>query len=174
MQSCGQKSAARLRVFKVGVEIERKFIVVGQPWQAYEGTYYRQGYLTTDPERTVRVRIAGKKAFLTIKGASSVQGAVRTEFEYPLPLADAEQLLEQLCPQPQIEKTRYCIEHAGHTWEVDVFEGENAGLVIAEVEIASVDEVVELPGWVGPEVTGEERYYNAYLTQQPYTDWVEK
>jgi adenylate cyclase len=153
----------------MGVEIERKFLVIGKPWQAIEGTYYRQGYLTTDPERTVRVRIAGTEGFLTIKGAS--QGASRSEFEYAIPLDEAEQMLKQLCPQPQIEKTRYRIEHAGHTWEVDVFDGVNAGLVITEVELGSVDEKVELPAWVGQEVTGDERYYNAYLTRHPYTNW---
>ena len=153
----------------MGIEIERKFLIVGQPWLEYQGTYYRQGYLTTDPERTVRVRIAGEKGFLTIKGVS--KGSVRSEFEYPLPLQDAEQLLEQLCPQPQVEKTRYCIDYAGHTWELDVFEGANAGLVLAEVEITTVDEQVELPAWVDREVTGDERFYNAYLTRHPYSTW---
>lgn len=153
----------------MATEIERKFLVKGEPWLSEQGTYYRQGYLTTDPERTVRVRVAGSEGFLTIKGAS--KGAARSEFEYPLPLQDAEQMLDQLCPVPQIQKVRYCIEYAGHTWEVDVFEGDNAGLVIAEVELSSADEQVELPAWVEREVTDDERYYNAYLTQHPYALW---
>jgi adenylate cyclase len=155
----------------MGIEIERKFLVKGKPWSALTGTPYRQGYLTTDPERTVRVRIAGECGCLTIKGASS--GLARAEFEYPIPLADAEQLLDQLCPKPQIEKTRYQIVYAGLTWEVDVFTGENAGLVIAEVELEEIDQPVELPAWVGREVTGDRRFFNAYLTRHPYLTWAD-
>ena len=155
----------------MGDEIERKFLVSGEPWRTHVGAYYRQGYLTTDPERTVRVRIAGEQGVLTIKGKSS--GAVRAEFEYPIPLADAEYLLENLCPKPQIEKLRYRIAHAGLTWEVDVFRGENYGLVIAEVEIESADQAVELPPWVGREVTGDKRFFNAYLTEHPYLTWAD-
>ncbi len=153
----------------MGVEIERKFLVEDSPWKGQQGTLYRQGYLTTDPERTVRVRIAGDQGYLTIKGRSS--GATRTEFEYPIPVADAEQLLEELCPQPQIEKIRYRLEFAGLTWDVDVFRGDNDGLVIAEVELEGSDQNIELPPWVGREVTGDKRFFNAYLTKHPFQTW---
>jgi CYTH domain-containing protein len=153
----------------VGIEIERKFLVRGAPWAAARGTRYRQGYLAADPERTVRVRIAGERAFLTIKGAS--RGATRSEFEYPIPLADAEQLLEQLCPGPLIEKIRYRIEHAGRTWDVDRFCGDNLGLVLAEIELEHADQEIELPPWVGREVTGDSRFYNACLATQPVSSW---
>lgn len=155
----------------MGIEIERKFLVQGQPWHQRQGTYYRQGYLTTDPERTVRVRIAGEEGILTIKGRSD--GASRAEFEYAIPLADASQLLEEFCPGPQIEKIRYCIDHAGLTWEVDVFRGANSGLVIAEVELENPDQQVELPPWAGREVTGDKRFFNAYLAEHPYQTWAD-
>lgn len=153
----------------MGVEIERKFLVKGKPWSPGQGACYRQGYLSTDPERTVRVRIADGQGYLTIKGAS--QGAYRVEFEYPVPLADAEQLLEQLCPKPQIEKVRYRIAYAGQVWDVDEFLGDNLGLVLAEIELEHEDQEVELPPWVGQEVTGDSRYYNAYLAEHPVSCW---
>lgn len=155
----------------MGIEIERKFLVRGKPWTDLEGTAYRQGYLTSGPERTVRVRIAGDHGYLTIKGPSA--GASRDEFEYPIPLPDAEQLLKRLCPKPQIEKVRYLIEHAGMTWEVDVFAGENAGLVIAEVELETADQTIELPAWAGREVTGDKRFFNAYLSRHPFLTWAD-
>lgn len=153
----------------MGVEIERKFLVKGRPWGAGQGVYFRQGYLSADPERTVRVRIAGDQGFLTIKGAS--QGAARAEFEYPIPLVDAEQLLQQLCPKPQIEKVRYRLEHAGLTWDVDEFFGGNLGLVLAEIELEHEDQEVELPPWAGQEVTGDSRFYNACLAEHPVSHW---
>lgn len=153
----------------MGIEIERKFLVNGRPWSGLQGTVYHQGYLTTDPERTVRVRIAGDQGYLTIKGRST--GASRCEFEYPIPLDDAKELLEELCPAPRIEKIRYRIEHAGLTWEVDVFRGDNDGLVIAEIELEHEGQVFELPSWVGVEVTGEKRYYNASLAVHPVSSW---
>ena len=155
----------------MGIEIERKFLVNGRPWAGLQGTVYRQGYLTTDPERTVRVRIAGDQGYLTIKGRSS--GASRSEFENPIPLADAIPLLEELCPTPRIEKVRYPIEFAGLTWEVDVFRGDNAGLVIAEIELERAEQAIELPPWVGREVTGDKRFFNAYLTRHPYQTWAD-
>ena len=153
----------------MGVEIERKFLVKGKPWGTGQGVYYRQGYLSADPARTVRVRIAADQGFLTIKGAS--YGAARAEFEYPIPLADAEQLLEQLCPKPQIEKVRYRIEHAGLSWEVDEFFGGNLGLVLAEIELEHEDQEVALPPWVDREVTGDSRFYNACLAEHPVSRW---
>ncbi len=154
-------------------EIERKFRVKGEAWRsAAQGTLYRQGYLSAVPERTVRVRIAGQKGFLTVKGSSV--GATRLEFEYEIPLADARRLLDELCERPPIEKTRYTIDFGGLTWEVDEFAGENAGLIIAEVEVGDEAQQIQLPEWVGEEVTGDPRYYNANLIRQPYSRWKEK
>ena len=153
----------------MGTEIERKFLVrdpsiIG----GRAGVPYRQGYLSTAPERTVRVRHAGGHAFITIKGKT--HGASRPEFEYEIPVADAIVLLG-MCPDPLIEKTRYRIDHAGRTWEIDVFAGANAGLVIAEVEIPSINARVEIPAWAGPEVTDDPRYANARLATHPYGRW---
>jgi adenylate cyclase len=154
----------------LATEIERKFLVQGNDWRAgARGVAYRQGYLTTDPERTVRVRIAGDRAFLTIKGKT--RGATRAEFEYPIPVADGNALLDQLCLRPLIEKTRFRIEHAGWVWEVDEFFGENEGLVLAEVELRTADDVVDLPEWAGQEVSDDSRYYNASLVELPFSRW---
>ena len=154
----------------MGKEIERKFLVTNDSWRSdAAGVRYRQGYLSTEPERTARIRIAGDNAYLTIKGKS--EGATRLEYEYPIPVADADEMLEHLCLRPIIEKTRYKVEHAGMTWEIDEFEGDNAGLLMAEVELQSEDQTVEFPDWVGEEVTGDERYYNANLIAKPFTTW---
>nr|WP_315466389.1 CYTH domain-containing protein [uncultured Rhodoferax sp.] len=152
----------------MAVEIERKFLVVGDAWRNDSGVLYRQGYLNRDKARTVRVRIAGEAAFLTIKGPST--GATRAEFEYPVPLNDAQALLA-LCDGPLIEKTRYLVPHAGHCWEVDEFAGDNAGLVVAELELASEDEVFEAPAWLGAEVTQDVRYFNSHLATHPFCAW---
>ncbi len=150
-------------------EIERKFLVTGTAWRkGAKGKRYRQGYLTLDPDCTVRVRIAGRQGFLTIKGIS--KGASRDEFEYPVPLADAHQLL-RLCKSAIIEKTRYRIPHKGHTWEVDVFAGENRGLVVAELELKSERQSFPRPPWVGREVTDDPRYFNASLATKPFRRW---
>lgn len=157
----------------MAIEIERKFLVRSNEWRKDAvGTPYRQGYLTTDPERTVRVRLAGDKGFLTIKGKT--EGMSRCEFEYPIPVAEASELLDTLCLSPLIEKIRYCVKYAEHLWEIDEFAGENAGLILAEVELDSSDQLVELPPWVGEEVTTDPRYYNASLSQTPYQSWQEK
>jgi len=153
----------------MGTEIERKFLVRDPTiLSGSTGTRYQQGYLSTDPARTVRVRRAGEHAFLTIKGES--HGAARAEFEYAIPPADVDALLA-LCPGPIIEKTRHRIDHAGRTWEVDVFDGDNAGLIVAEVEIPDVDATVEVPDWAGEEVTTDPRYYNANLSAHPFSTW---
>lgn len=152
----------------MAIEIERKFLVVGTEWETATPTYYCQGYLNHDKNRTVRVRIAGQAAFLTIKGLS--EGASRPEFEYPIPVDDAKQLLP-LCEQPLIEKNRRIIEHAGMRWEVDEFFGENQGLVVAEIELDSEEQQFELPTWAGEEVTEDARYYNSSLAQRPYSQW---
>ena len=154
----------------MGREIERKFLVTGDAWRAgATGIRYRQGYLSTDPERTVRVRIEGTKAKLTVKGPN--RGASRDEFEYDIPTADADQMLNERCLKPLIEKTRYPIPFGGRTWEVDVFAGDNRGLVVAEVELQSENEQVELPPWVSREVTDDPRYYNSNLARTPFTSW---
>jgi adenylate cyclase len=154
------------------LEIERKFLVTGDGWRRPGGgVRYRQGYLSTEPGRSVRVRSGAGKAFLTIKGLTV--NSTRPEYEYPIPPPDAEELLDTLCLKPLIEKTRYIVEHAGLRWEVDEFGGVNAGLVIAEVELASPDQRIELPYWVGAEVTDDPRYYNASLIAHPYAMWGE-
>jgi adenylate cyclase len=151
-------------------EIERKFLVSNDSWRpGAGGTRFRQGYLSTDPERTVRVRLEGERGVLTIKGLS--RGICRAEFEYPIPAAEAAVLLDTLCLQPLIEKTRYRVEHGGHIWEIDEFAGDNAGLVLAEVELSSEDEAVELPLWVGAEVSSDPRYFNANLIRHPFRRW---
>ena len=152
------------------LEIERKFLVRDESWRVPgTGTLYRQGYLSTVPERSVRVRLIRDKGYLTVKGASS--GAARAEYEYEIPGVEAREMLDNLCERPLIEKTRYCVEFQGLTWEIDEFEGSNAGLVIAEVELEEVDQAVSLPDWVGKEVTGDRRYYNASLIAEPYSVW---
>jgi adenylate cyclase len=154
----------------MGLEIEKKFLLRDDSWkQSAVGTHYVQGYLMNDRGITVRARIAGDTGYLTVKGPS--QGAGRQEYEYEIPVADAEPLLRTLCKKPLIEKTRYKIDHAGFTWEIDVFHGENKGLVVAEIELDSEDQHFELPPWAGEEVTGERRYYNAQLVLKPYSTW---
>ena len=151
-------------------EIERKFLVNMALWRPMDaGTLYRQGYLSSVNERVVRVRIAGDRGFLTIKGPTT--GVSRLEFEYPIPLADATVMLDQLCERPLIEKTRYREGFAGWTWEIDVFHGDNDGLVVAEVEIANPQDRVELPRWAGTEVSNDPRYFNNNLTANPYRNW---
>src|SRR5262252_3484667 len=137
----------------MGKEIERKFLVKSDAWRDQaQGKRYRQGYLSTVKERTVRVRTAGNSGFLTIKGITVA--ASRPEYEYEIPVADANEMLDHLCEHPLIEKTRYRISHDGLTWEVDEFEGDNRGLITAEVELKDEHQSVTLPNWVGREVTG--------------------
>ena len=155
------------------VEIERKFLVQGTPWSDPAwgpGRLYRQGYLSTDPEgATVRVRLEGERAVLTIKGPT--RGIERAEFEYEIPPIEANQLLETLCAQPLIEKRRWEVNHQGARWEVDLFGGENEGLVIAEIELPSVDQPFEAPPWLGREVSADPRYFNAALQKKPWLYW---
>jgi adenylate cyclase len=152
----------------MAIEIERKFLVTGDAWRAAPAVFYSQGYLNRDKARTVRVRIAGEAAFLTIKGASV--GASRAEFEYPIPLADARELLA-LCEQPLIEKNRRKILYQGFIWEVDEFLGENLGLVVAEIELPAEDTLFTVPEWVGEEVTSDARYFNSNLSLTPFSRW---
>jgi adenylate cyclase len=157
----------------MALEIERKFLLAGEGWRGLaEGIDYRQGYLCADRQRTVRVRIAGEKGYLTVKGATT--GLARSEYEYEIPLKDALAMLDTLCPQPQIEKKRYTIPFRGCTWEVDEFFGLNKGLVVAEIELQREDQVFERPDWIGREVTGDPRYYNAALCAAPYCTWGDR
>ncbi len=156
----------------MSTETERKFLVIGDGWRSQTtGTLYRQGYLVAEPERTVRVRIAGDRGFLTIKGKT--EHISRPEFEYPIPLNDAAELLDTLCLRPLIEKTRYRLASGGLLWEIDEFRGENAGLILAEVELTNPNQVLNLPDWVGAEVSHDPRYYNASLIRYAYSQWGE-
>jgi len=151
-------------------EIERKFLVRGDVWRALaKGVMYRQGYLNSDKERTVRIRTADARAFLTIKGITV--GATRSEYEYEIPFNDGKEMLDTLAEKPLIEKRRYKIRSGNLTWEVDEFLGDNAGLIVAEVELASEDQALEKPSWVGDEVTEDPRYFNANLVKEPFTRW---
>lgn len=152
-------------------EIERKFLVVSDSWRlAATGQLYCQGYIATAAEgQSVRARIIGNQGYLTIKGPAS--GLSRAEFEYPIPVTDAREILDTLCAQPLIEKVRYRLPIGDLVWEIDEFKGENAGLVVAEVELDFESQKVELPEWVGPEVSGQAKYYNASLVKNPYSKW---
>ncbi|ACK69016.1 adenylate cyclase [Gloeothece citriformis PCC 7424] len=155
----------------MAIEIERKFLVKGDGWRSLgSGIVYRQGYIgTQNPETTVRVRVIGEQGYLTLKGKT--QGAVRAEFEYPIPVEDALEMLDTLCDRPLIEKTRYKIKQGELTWEVDEFIGDNQGLIIAEVELQQENQVIELPDWIAQEVTGDLRYYNVNLVKNPFLKW---
>lgn len=153
----------------MSVEIERKFLIRDDSWHpSLRSMPIRQAYLAISDANTIRVRLSDQAAWLTIKG-KSFDGA-RPEFEYPIPLPEAEQLAV-LSPYPIIEKTRHFVEFAGMTWEIDVFAGENHGLVVAEVELERIDQAIDLPDWVSTEVTGDFRYHNAHLCRHPYSTW---
>jgi adenylate cyclase len=154
----------------MGTEIERKFLMKDDSWRSLAtGTKYRQGYLNSTKERVVRVRTIDDKGFLTIKGITT--GATRVEYEYEIPDAEATAMLDDLCEKPLIEKNRYKIALGGFTWEVDEFFGENQGLIVAEVELESEDQQFEKPEWIGEEVTGDPKYFNSNLIQNPYLKW---
>ena len=153
----------------MGIEIERKFLVLGEDWKRGRSPQLlSQGYLNREKQCTVRVRIVGDEAWLTVKGQSV--GATRAEFEYPIPLEDAQQLLT-LSDSPRVEKYRWRVSHSGLVWEVDEFIGENAGLVVAEIELSSEDQAFDKPAWVGAEVTDDPRYFNSSLSSRPYRSW---
>ena len=155
------------------IEIERKFLVKSNDFKtrAFAQNRIAQGYLNSTPERTVRVRIKGEKGFLTIKGIGNESGMTRFEWENEIPVKEAQQLLN-LCETGKIEKIRYEIKVGSHIFEVDEFFGENDGLIIAEIELSSETEMFEKPEWLGEEVTNDERYYNAYLSRNPFKEWV--
>ena len=151
-------------------EIERKFLLANDSWRGLaQGITLCQGYLSTDKHCAVRVRIAGNKAWIGIKGET--HGATRLEFEYPVPLEEARLMLERLAKRPLIEKTRYTIPFAGLIWEVDEFHGDNQDLIIAEVELEDEAQSFARPDWIGREVTGDPRYYNANLVANPFKEW---
>lgn len=153
----------------MAVEVERKFLVTSEAWRENaEPCAIRQGYVCLGEDATVRIRIAGAVAFITVK--SKAHGISRAEFEYEIPLADAEDMLRDLCARPIIEKTRYSLMHAGKLWTVDVFDADNAGLVVAEVELEHPDERLVLPDWVGKEVSTDPRYRNSALVHAPLGD----
>lgn len=158
----------------MGVEIERKFLVTGDQWkaQAERAVRMRQGYLANTERASVRVRSDGDQADINIK--SLTLGVHRREFEYSIPLAEADEMLDDLCMQPLIEKTRHFVRCGDHLWEVDVFEGENDGLVVAEVELDAVDEAFEKPVWAGAEVSDDPRYYNVCLIEHPFSQWEDR
>jgi len=155
-------------------EIERKFLVTSNRWKAEaEGKAYCQGYIATAVVgQSVRIRIAGEAAYLTIKGPAS--GLSRAEFEYSIPISDAEEMLQTLCDRPLIQKVRYRLPIGPVVWEIDEFQGENAGLIVAEVELSDETQTVVLPDWLGEEVSGDPKYYNASLVKRPYLSWDDK
>jgi adenylate cyclase len=155
----------------MGVEIERKFLVKSDAWRvsAGEGTRLLQGYLANDAKATVRVRIRGEQAFLTIKGVTT--GISRSEFEYSIPVDDAEAMLRELAVVPVIEKIRYRVPCGAHVWDLDVFAGENEGLVLAELELEAADDAFDHPAWAGDEVSHDPRYYNVNLASHPVSRW---
>lgn len=154
------------------IEIERKFLVTSDAFknEAFAKNTIAQGYLNTNPERTVRVRIKGEKAFLTIKGKGNESGLSRFEWEKEIPVDEAQQLL-QLCEKGTIEKMRFEVKRGKHVFEIDEFYGNNNGLIIAEIELTSEEELFEKPVWLGEEVTNDNRFYNAYLSQTPFLEW---
>ena len=156
---------------KVAFEIERKFLVKGE-FRNEAGKTFRiiQGYLSSVPERTVRVRLKAERGFITVKGPGNDSGTTRYEWEKEIPLAEAEELLK-ICEPGIIEKTRYEVRHGNHLFEIDVFTGDNTGLVIAEIELTSENEYVEMPEWIGKEITGERQYYNSALKDNPFSCW---
>jgi adenylate cyclase len=155
---------------KSNVEIERKFLVAGDAWrEGVDGVRYRQGYLAASDAANVRVRSGGGRGFLTVKGARA--GVTRAEFEYEIPVADADAMIETLCGTWVLEKTRYRVPYGNHVWDVDEFHGPNASLVIAEIELNHEDESFPVPPWIGEEVSHDDRYANAYLAAHPWTRW---
>lgn len=152
-------------------EIERKYLVTGDSWRqdAGAGVAIVQGYLGSNEKSSIRIRIDGESAHLNIK--SRTIGIRRSEFDYPIPVDEATELLQKLCDQPLIKKNRYPVQYQGHLWEVDVFAGDNAGLIVAEIELSAPEQSFKLPAWAGREVSDDPRYYNTCLVSHPYKDW---
>ena len=155
----------------MALEIEHKFLLANDHWrnEIHHSVHYKQGYLSSSPLSSVRVRISDSHAWLNIKSATI--GTTRQEFEYEIPLNDANTMLDELCHKPLIDKMRHFVHHQNHVWEVDEFMGDNAGLIVAEVELSEIGELFAMPNWVGAEVTHDLRYYNNNLSKHPYKDW---
>jgi adenylate cyclase len=155
----------------MGREIERKFLLRSEDWRGEVERSERiaQGYLARDEHRAVRVRLQGEHAHINIK--YSIDGIHRLEYEYPIPTADAREILERVASRPLIDKTRHLVRRGGHLWEIDEFHAENAGLVVAEIELGSAEEYFDRPDWLGEEVSEDARYYNSNLSRHPYTQW---
>lgn len=156
----------------MGIEIERKFLLNNSDWrnEAGEPVRFRQGYLVGSDKSSVRVRVEGDKAYINIKSATL--GIQRQEYQYSIPIDEAEEILNTLCGKPLIEKNRYYIKKNKHTWEIDEFFGDNQGLIVAEIELDHEDELFEKPGWLGEDVSDDTRYYNVCLVKHPYKDWM--
>ena len=163
----------------MGTEIERKYLVKKAEWRSYKnlqispdlGEKYCQGYIPTNNGTTVRLRIVGDRGYMTLK--SKTMGNTRSEFEYPIPAEDAREMLTTFCDKPLIEKVRYKINFSNLIWEVDEFSGDNQGLIIAEVELKSEDQKIDIPDWIEREVN-DKKYYNSYLVKYPYSQWEDK
>ncbi len=155
----------------MAIEIEHKFLLANDAWreQVSHSVIYKQGYLSSQPTSSIRVRISDNQAWLNIKSATI--GTQRHEYEYEIPLTDAQEILDNLCLKPVIEKTRHFVTHGNHQWEIDEFDGENAGLIVAEIELEAADETFEKPDWIGEDVTQDMRYYNNNLAKYPYNQW---
>ncbi len=155
----------------MAIEIEHKFLLANDDWreQVNHSSYYKQGYLNSDQHSSVRVRIAANKAWLNIKSATI--GTHRQEYEYPIPIIDANEIINTLCHQPLIEKMRHFVKNKQHLWEIDEFSGENQGLIVAEIELSTIGEDFNKPSWLGLEVTNDIRYYNNNLSRNPYSMW---
>lgn len=155
----------------MATEIERKFLIADDDWRqhAHDSRHFEQGYLCGRGPASIRARIDGESARLNIKAAEI--GTTRAEYDYAIPLADARHMIDNLCVASPVKKTRYWVKHAGHIWEIDVFEDDNAPLVVAEIELDTADEEFEHPDWLGKEVTDDERYYNHALALNPYASW---
>jgi len=158
----------------MALEVEHKFLLANDGWrnEIDHSVHYKQGYLSSSPLSSVRVRISDTHAWLNIKSATI--GTHRQEFEYEIPLSDANDILEALCHKPLVEKMRHFVRHEGHVWEIDEFMGDNAGLIVAEVELSQIGESFAKPDWIGEEVTSDLRYYNNNLTKNPYKNWNTK
>ncbi len=155
----------------MATEIERKFLVLNDDWRGIVESDMQiiQAYLASNEFSSTRIRIQDDKANINIKSATL--GITRTEFEYAIPVDDAQLMIDELCVKPAIEKTRYIVKHMQHTWEIDVFSGDNEGLIVAEIELSSPDEAFEKPSWLGEEVSHDKRYYNVCLIENPYKTW---
>ena len=155
----------------MATEIERKFLILNDNWrkEADDGVHMIQGYMGSNEKSSIRIRVNGERANLNIK--SKTIGIQRSEYDYDIPLDEAKEMLDALCDTPLIEKTRYHVMHDGHEWEIDVFAGDNEGLVVAELELSSPDEEFSMPDWAGKDVSEDPRYYNICLVTNPYKNW---